>query len=81
MVSITYIVYGNSTSGSSIDKKNFSKIPWLDPSGHKKTINENQFQKVNNNLPKFVITDNTEVIDVSDNNDNNDNTKGIKKGF
>jgi len=60
-----------------------SRIPWLDPSGHKKTINEDQLQNVNNALPKFinqhVTNDTAEIVNISD--DNNDNVKGIKETF
>jgi len=80
VVAITYIVYDNNTSGfSSTDKKNLSKIPWLDPSGHKKSVNEDQSHDINDDLPKFILrqeTNNAEVINVSDNND--DDTQGIK---
>jgi len=60
-----------------------SRIPWLDPSGHKKTINEDQLQNVNNALPKFinqhVTNDTAEIVNISD--DNNDNVKCIKETF
>ena len=85
MVSLIYIVYSNNASTfSSNDKKDLSKIPWLNQSGCKKTTNEDH---TNDNLPKFILqhdditNDNTEVIEISDNNDNDDNVKGIYRKF
>lgn len=79
MVTITYIVYDNGTNAfSSTDKKDLSKIPWLNPLSHEKQPDEDQFQDTND-LPKFILTqrdaDDPEVINVSD---NNDDAQGIK---
>src|SRR5581483_8160319 len=88
MVSLVYIIYSNNASTfSSNDKKDLSRIPWLDQSGHKKTTNVNQFENTNNNLPKFILqhdditNNNTETIEISDNNDDNNNVKGIESFF
>lgn len=85
IVSLVYVVYSNNAGTfSSDDKKDLNRIPWLNQSGHKKTINDDQSQNTNDDLPKFILqhddivtNDNIEVIEVSD----NDNIKGMEVFF
>ena len=75
VISLSYIVYNNNTNTfSSIDKKDLSKLLWLNQSGHKETTNDEQSHSTKNDLPKFIPND-TEIIEVSD----NDNIKSIKQ--
>lgn len=79
VICLSYIVYSNNTNTfSSVDKKDLSKIPWLNQSGHKETTDDEQSHSTKNDPPKFVlecdIAKDTEIIEVSD----NDNIKGIK---
>ena len=87
-VLIKYIVYANTNSYSSTDKKDLmNKIPWLNSS--KKATNEDQSHDTSDDLPNFLkntkdITDNNvdEVIDVSNDDkdtiDISDDDKGKK---
>ena len=85
MVLINYVVYVNNTVNfSPTEKKNLSKIPWLNSSGLKKSTDENLSQ-ISNDLPDFINNSRKEtrkednetvdnkVIDVSD------NAEGMKK--
>ena len=85
IVLVNYIVYAGSTDNlTSTERKDLTKIPWLNSSGIKKATNENPSQKSSNDLPD-IVNDNKEetnemedakVIDISDND--NDNAEGIK---
>jgi hypothetical protein len=52
VVSITYIVYANTNSYSTFDKKDLSKIPWLNSS---KKTNEDQLHNTRDNIPNFIL--------------------------
>lgn len=75
IVEIIYIVYaGNTNNISSADKKDLSRIPWLNSSGLKKENNNDLFENTSNNLPDFIYKYNNEnketedkVIEISDN--------------
>src|SRR4051794_29407735 len=70
IVSITYIVYANTNNSySTFDKKDLSKIPWLN--SPKKTINEDRLHKTHD-MPNFIVnhqnkeTEETENASVDD---------------
>ena len=55
VVLVTYIVYFNANNFSNYDKKDLSKIPWLDSSNFtKKNTNEDQSHDSPDNLPDFI---------------------------
>jgi hypothetical protein len=80
IVLVTYLVYFNANNFSVSDKKDLSKIPWLDSNSTKKNISINEDQQGSHDvLPNFIMNKrknvdvkNKEVINLDD-NDNDDN--------
>src|SRR6266542_5593939 len=68
VVLATYIVYFNANNFSNFDKKDLSKIPWLDSSNFtKKNTTENQSHNSSNDLPNFINRSKT-TLEIQNNN-------------
>ena len=82
-VLINYIVYvSNTSSFSTAEKKDLSKIPWLNSSGIKKLTNENQSQESSSDLPNFITVNNNNREEANETEDIkmadvSDNTRGM----
>jgi hypothetical protein len=72
VVLITYLVYFNANNFSTFDKKDTSKIPWLNSTKKNTNTNEDQSQDSNDDeLPDFITDQRKKTLDPKVQNVNN----------